>query len=150
MNKKIVSISQMTSIALSSIVIIAAAQGRPISAKEISKMIHCSEYHLIKVLQKLSRGGYIASTRGPNGGFAISCQPETVTLLSIYSWMEEENRDIQPIVETHTGTILSDQIYGEKCQELEEVFRQYLRDHTVDEFVPMIAKETAELFQRQG
>jgi len=147
MSKKIVSITQMSSIALCSMIIIAATKGRPISAREISKMISCSEYHLIKVLQKLSRGGFIASTRGPNGGFALMQDAESINLLDIYSWMEEEDRQrLSPEKEEDLGQSLCNAIYAEKCSKLEKDFRTYLANHNIGEFVHMVEAETALLF----
>lgn len=148
MSRKIVSISQMSSIALASMSIVAAAKGRPISAREISKMISCSEYHLIKVLQKLSRGGFIASTRGPNGGFALMQEAESISLLDIYSWMEEEDRKRpEPEQEVDLGQKLSQAIYAEKCAEMEKEFRAYLAAHHIGEFVPMVEAETKAVFK---
>lgn len=138
----------MSSIALCSMSIIAAAKGRPISAREIAKMISCSEYHLIKVLQKLSRGGFIASTRGPNGGFALMQEVESVSLLDIYSWMEEEDRQrTLPAKEEDLGQNLCNAIYAEKCAELEKDFRAYLANHHIGEYVHMVEAETEAVFR---
>jgi Rrf2 family protein len=149
MGKKIIAISQMSSIALGSMCIVAAANGRPISAKEIAKMISCSEYHLIKVLQKLSRGGFIASTRGPNGGFALMQEAKNISLLDIYSWMEEEDRqNTLPPAKPDLGQLLGSALYQEKCLELEADFRTYLATHNIDEYLHLVEAETNAVFQQ--
>lgn len=147
MNKKIVTVSQMSSIAMCGMCIIAAAKGRPISAREIAKIIACSEYHLIKVLQKLSQGGFIASTRGPNGGFALMKEAENISLLDIFSWMEEEDR-VRPLPEKeeHLSQALCKVIYAEKCATLEKEFRAYLAAHHIGEFISMVEEETNAVF----
>lgn len=147
MSKKIVSISQMSSIALCSMIIVAAARGRPVSAREIARIISCSEYHLIKVLQKLSQGGFIASARGPNGGFALVQEAESISLLDIFSWMEEEDR-VRPLPEKEDSLSheLCQAIYAEKCAILEKEFRAYLAGHNIGEFVSMVKAETEAVF----
>ena len=142
MSRKIITISQMSSIALNSMCIIAAANGRPISAKEVAKIISCSEYHLIKVLQKLSRGGFIASTRGPNGGFALIQAAESISLLDIYCWMEEDRQRIPPPAKPNAGQTLSSALYQDKCAELEADFREYLARHNISEYIHLIEAET--------
>lgn len=56
---------------------------RPWSASEIGRALGVSEAHLSKVLQRLTRLRFLASKRGPQGGFALARDPEDVSLLDI-------------------------------------------------------------------
>ncbi len=69
-------------------VLIAAAHKKIVNVKEISSATGCSEAHLVKVLQRLVRGGFLYSVRGPKGGFGLSKSSEEITLLDIYQAIE--------------------------------------------------------------
>lgn len=43
--------------------------GSKVSIKEIAKGIDSPEHFIAKILQDLSRKGFVQSTKGPNGGF---------------------------------------------------------------------------------
>jgi Rrf2 family protein len=151
MSKRIVSMSQMSSLALCSMSIIAAAERRLISAREIANIISCSPYHLVKVLQKLAQGGFIASTRGPNGGFALMREAESISLLDIFSWMEDEH-PMRPLPEQEDNwdNKLYRAIFADKCAVLEEELRAYLAGHNIGEFVYLVKAETEAVFRPHG
>lgn len=81
-------ISEMTSLALHGLAVIALHQGELVSAKKIAKAINASEAHLAKVLQRLSREGLIRSERGPKGGFALARPMEEITILQVFEITE--------------------------------------------------------------
>jgi len=49
----------------------------------IAEILQVSKDHLGKVMQRLSRQGFVTSRRGPRGGFTIARAPSEVTLLEI-------------------------------------------------------------------
>ncbi|MCJ7935667.1 MAG: Rrf2 family transcriptional regulator [Chryseobacterium sp.] len=49
-----------------------------VGIKDISKSINSPEYFIAKILQDLSRKGFVQSAKGPNGGF----------------YMDQKNRDV--------------------------------------------------------
>jgi len=59
------------------------APDRPWSAAEIAGDLAVSEAHLGKVLQRLTRLGFLNSRRGPKGGFALGKAPDAITILDI-------------------------------------------------------------------
>lgn len=82
-------ISEMVSLALHSILIIAAVkEGQLVNTKKIASLLGASEAHLAKVLQQLVKTGYIRSERGPRGGFALLKNANEITLLDIYEAIE--------------------------------------------------------------
>ncbi len=81
-------ISEAASLAMHTMVYLDANRGRTASAKEIAGKLGVSEAHLAKVLQRLTRGGYLKSTRGPKGGFVLNAGNNETTLLEIYELIE--------------------------------------------------------------
>lgn len=77
-------ISEAATMALHSIVFLAAHDERPYSTKEIATLHEISEAHLSKVLQRLSKVGLVNSVRGPKGGFSIGRPGDEIKLLEIY------------------------------------------------------------------
>ena len=58
-------------------------KGKRIGKKEIVEKIESPEYFLAKILQDLSRTGFIQSTKGPNGGFFMDEKQLEVSLAEI-------------------------------------------------------------------
>jgi len=53
------------------------------SVGRISTELGLSEAHLSKVMQRVVKAGLITSRRGPHGGFLLSREPESISLLEI-------------------------------------------------------------------
>ena len=77
-------ISEAASMALHTIVFLAAHDERRHSTKEIAALHEISEAHLSKVLQRLAKVGLVNSMRGPKGGFSIGRPAAEIKLLEIY------------------------------------------------------------------
>lgn len=84
----IIKISEASSLALHTMVVLAKNADKIYTTKEISTLLSGSKDHLSKVLQRLEKAGFIISTRGPKGGFNIGKNKENVTLLEIYEAIE--------------------------------------------------------------
>ena len=81
-------ISEAASLALHTMVLLAARPDELLSAGRIASALGVSEAHLSKVLQRLGRVGLVRSVRGRAGGFALGRRPEQVTLLEVYEAIE--------------------------------------------------------------
>jgi Rrf2 family transcriptional regulator, nitric oxide-sensitive transcriptional repressor len=81
-------ISDATSLALHSVVLLAGTPDRPCPTADIALSLHASEAHLSKVLQRLAHSGLVRSSRGPGGGFALGRPPDQITLLEVYEAVE--------------------------------------------------------------
>ncbi len=135
----ILNISEMVSLALHSIVIIAAQKEQLVNVKNIAKKIGASEAHLAKVLQQLVKGGYIKSVRGPKGGFTLAKSPEDITLMDIYELLEGP-------IETEGCPMKSEIcafkscILGEIPKKLNQEFIDYMTSLKVSDFLDTIKR----------
>jgi len=84
----VVKVSEAASLALHTVVLLAAYPKRIFSTKDISSALHASEAHLSKVLQRLGKAGLVNSIRGPKGGFVLSRSSDEITLLEVYEAIE--------------------------------------------------------------
>jgi len=80
--------AEATTLALHTMVYLAANTELPASAKEMAARFNASEAHLAKVLQRLGKVGLVHSTRGPHGGFTLAKDPAEITLLDVYEAIE--------------------------------------------------------------
>jgi len=81
-------ISEAGSLAMHTMGLLAENNDRIFTTRDIASSLSASEAHLSKVLQRLARGGFVASTRGPTGGFRIAKPIKKITLLQIYELIE--------------------------------------------------------------
>ncbi|MCX7847471.1 MAG: Rrf2 family transcriptional regulator [bacterium] len=81
-------ISEAASLAIHTVVYLAAHPERLVSTKEIARVLHASDAHLSKVLQRLARVGLVRSIRGPHGGFTLLKAPGKIALLEVYEAIE--------------------------------------------------------------
>jgi Rrf2 family iron-sulfur cluster assembly transcriptional regulator len=75
--------SQTTEYALRAYIYIAREAPRSVRLKEIAEAVDAPARYLAKVLSQLTRAGYLTSTRGPAGGFAIEPRRAPVSLAAI-------------------------------------------------------------------
>ncbi len=61
---------------------------KQVSTREIAATLRRSGFHLAKVLQRLTRAGFVKSVRGPKGGFRLIDRWKGITLLDIYEAIE--------------------------------------------------------------
>ncbi len=81
---RVLNISSAASLALHAVVLLADRPERVLPTREIASVLHASEFHLSKVLQRLSKSGLVSAVRGPRGGFMLGKAPEEITLLEVY------------------------------------------------------------------
>jgi len=83
---RLLRLSDAANFAIHAMVLIAQANGRRrMSVLELAGILDVSEAHLGKVLQRLTRQGFLLSRRGPGGGFELAREPHDVTLLDVVS-----------------------------------------------------------------
>ncbi len=82
--QNILKISDACSLAIHSVVFLAAWPDKCFSTREVAATLEVSENHLSKVLQRLAKEGLVTAVRGPKGGFKLGKDAEKIKLLSIY------------------------------------------------------------------
>jgi Rrf2 family protein len=76
--------SEAANLALHACAVLASMdQTEPVSHDRIASALGVSPSHLGKVMQKLVRAGILESVRGALGGFSLSADPSSLTLLQI-------------------------------------------------------------------
>lgn len=101
-----------------------------ITASEVSSTTHASKNHVLKVLNLLSRHGYIASVRGPRGGYRLARSPEAVNLVEVYELLEG------PLVSSACGLSANQCpfrgcIFGDITVKLTQMFEEFLSNKTI-------------------
>jgi len=86
---KILHISEAATIALHSMGLIAKSS-HMLNTQEIAETTGFSKNHISKILQQLVKNGYLASTRGPKGGFLMTEKSKTANLMEIYQLIDGE------------------------------------------------------------
>lgn len=59
------------------------SKGKKLGIKDICKEIDAPEFFTAKILQSLAKQGVISSSKGPNGGFFMEKEQESLTLLDL-------------------------------------------------------------------
>ena len=125
-------ISEAASLALHTMVYLAAHNERLVTTHQIGEVLQASEAHLAKVLQRLAKVGLVDSTRGPRGGFRLAKAGDGISLLEVYEAIEGPLTDPvclrgEPVCQ------------GEKCilggwrETVNRQVRQYLSSTTLAE-----------------
>jgi Rrf2 family protein len=131
---KIINISEAANLALHALAMLAQNQTIRLSASTMAKELKASEHHLSKVLQRLTKAGYINSLRGPTGGFFLVCPPDKVTLLEIYELIDGKltisNCLFNPPVCSGNNCI-----FGELLPEVNRIVHQHFSTKTLSDLI---------------
>jgi Rrf2 family protein len=131
----VIQISEAASLALHSMVLLAASPDKSLTVKEMTTKANVSEAHLSKVMQRLSKAGLVKSTRGPRGGFLMGDKGLEISLLEIFQAIEG------PI---ETGGCLLDMktcpfrecLFGGILARMTREFKEYMHQKTLRDMVP--------------
>jgi len=130
---KIFSLSEASSIAIHSIVLIARAENG-INVVKITEFTGFSKNHIAKVLQRLVKSDMLKSVRGPSGGFSLKREPKEYNLLEVYEAIEG------PLEETDCPLAYEvcnyDQcIMGTVINKMTGEFKKFLKGQTLDKYL---------------
>lgn len=122
---KIVNISEAASIAIHSHAIMASSK-RHINVTQIADMTGFSKNHLSKIMQRLAKGNYLKSVRGPKGGFILNCDSKKISLLEVFELIEGNIEDNH--CTTHSDKcIFLNCVFGGMTGKLSDEFKKYLQ-----------------------
>ena len=85
---KILNISEAASLALHTMVLLSGRESEQLTTKEIASKLGGSEFHLAKIMQRLTRAGFVTALRGPKGGFRLRRPSNSITLLNVFEAIE--------------------------------------------------------------
>ncbi len=84
---RLINLSEAASLAIHCLALIATSE-KSLNAATMASELGASRNHLAKVLQQLVKHHYLASTRGPRGGFILKVPADDIALYDIYLVME--------------------------------------------------------------
>ncbi len=76
--------------ALRVLLYVAAARGRQVSTEEVGEAFEISTHHLVKVVGKLGKTGFLAIKRGRKGGFMLARDPGSIRLGDVVTATEPD------------------------------------------------------------
>jgi len=130
---KIFALSEASSIAIHSMVLIARADVS-MNAVKIAEFTGFSKNHIAKVLQRLVKSDLLKSVRGPSGGFSMKKDPKELTLLDIYQAIEGP-------IELNDCPLAYEICNFERClmgnviNKLTSEFRKFLEEQTLSTYM---------------
>lgn len=130
---KIVTLSEASSIALHSMVLIAKSD-KKLNVGQISEAIDSSKHHVAKVMQRLAKEEFVSSNRGPSGGFVIKRDPKTLSLLEIYEAIEGKVA-IQACPGDKRTCIIGACMLGDLSKNMTHEFKTYMESHFLNEYI---------------
>lgn len=130
----IIQVSEAASLALHSMVILAASPGSSLTVKEITARTGVSEAHLSKVMQRLAKAGLVKSTRGPKGGFLIGDSGLSISLLSIFEAIEGPVPNSTCLLSV-TECPFRECLFGGLLERMTAEFKEYMKNKTLGEMV---------------
>lgn len=64
---------------------------RPVDVHKISEITEVPKPFLAKLLQNLSKNGYVKSYKGIHGGFLLSKKPEEIKVIDVFKALEDKD-----------------------------------------------------------
>lgn len=129
-----VHISEMLSLALHSMVLIANNDKELTSVKDIARETGYSENHLAKVMQRLTKANLLKSARGPKGGFSLKRDPAEISFLDIYKVIEG-NIELEGCPLDQEECPFKKCIFGDTIININKQFLDFLKNKTLKNFL---------------
>ncbi|MDF7674559.1 Rrf2 family transcriptional regulator [Acetobacteraceae bacterium ESL0709] len=79
-----------TDYALRTLIYVTVKNDRLVSIKEISALYGISENHMVKVIHRLGKGGFLKTQRGHGGGIQLARPPEEICIGDVIRHTEED------------------------------------------------------------
>ena len=130
---KIFALSEASSIAIHSMVLIARSENG-INAVKIAEITGFSKNHIAKVLQRLVKNDMLKSVRGPSGGFSLKMDPADINLLDIYQSIEGQ-LDVAECPLSYDLCGFDRCLMGTVVSKLTTEFRKFLKEQTLKSYL---------------
>jgi Rrf2 family protein len=130
---RIINISEAASIAIYTVVAIAKSKEK-LNATELAISTNVSRNHLAKVMQQLTKYGYLISDRGPKGGFVLNKLPDEICLLDLFELVEGSIEDISCMGDCAICPF-KDCVFGGLASKLTNEFKNYLKNTKISDLI---------------
>lgn len=131
-----VTISEAASLAIHALAYLANQQdSKPVSTGKVAESFGFSEAHLSKVFQRLNKSGFLKSVRGPQGGFVLAKDPESITLLNIYEAIDGPISRHGPCLLHKTECEFGDCVFGKLLETIPGQIEGHLSGTTLSDIV---------------
>lgn len=131
--KGIIKITEATLIALHCLAFLSKDKAPKNSTRVISEKLKISENHLSKVLQRLTKAGFVKSVRGPAGGFSLYKSSKDISLYDIYKTMEGELIVTDCLMDPNK-CIFNECIIGNINKKLSKQFIDFFKNKKLSEY----------------
>ncbi|MCX7048607.1 MAG: Rrf2 family transcriptional regulator [Candidatus Sumerlaeota bacterium] len=84
----LIKISEGAALALHACALLAAKPEESFPVAQLAERLQGSSAHLAKVMQRLTKAGIVAGTRGPKGGFVLARSAREISLLDVFEAIE--------------------------------------------------------------
>ena len=132
-----------TSLALYSVLEIAADPTRHISGAEIASKYDVSPHHLAKVLSELARAGVVESVRGVGGGYRFTGNARRLTLMDVILMFEDPGRPDPDLRDPGEATPVG-RALGAVLSEIDEMAKATFSSVTLATMLRLIERHRAE------
>ena len=127
-----IAISEAATLAIHALAHLASQRdSTPISTGKIAHSFGFSEAHLSKVFQRLSKSGFLKSVRGPQGGFTLAREPESITLLDIYEAIDGPISRHGPCLLHKTECEFGDCVFGDLLESIPRQIENHFSSTTL-------------------
>lgn len=93
--------------ALRVLVYVASAEGRQVSTEEVSEAFGISAHHLVKVVGKLGKAGFLTIKRGRAGGFQLAREAAEIRLGAVVEATEPDFAFVECLEPGNTACVLT-------------------------------------------
>lgn len=80
--------SEAAGLAIHAALYLALHEERTVTCRELAAACAASEAHMIKVCQRLVKGGLLAARRGPRGGFSLARSASAIRMVDLFVTIE--------------------------------------------------------------
>lgn len=129
----LISLSEAATIGLHSMTLIAMSNEK-LNVNMIAERIGSSKHHVAKVMQRLAKENYVASNRGPSGGFVLKKEPSEISLLDIYEAIEGKVES-QECPGNKEDCPFGNCIMGDVTHKITIDFLKFLKAQTLDNYI---------------
>jgi Rrf2 family protein len=120
-----------------------AVGNRPRNGVEIAESMKIPHSYLLTLMAKLKRAGFVSSTRGHSGGYALAKLPSNITLWDIISVMEGAPQLIRCLeADGYCSKFASGEdcplrrVYGAVQKSFEDIFRGVTLEDLIKDLNP--------------